>query len=324
MRKRHTLIGIGGTFDHFHAGHEKLLLFADELAEKVLIGVTEERMTRYKLFDTTIQPYNDRTKNVMRFCQQHKIAHAIVKLSDPMGPTLENSDVQALAVSPETEPGAEKINELRQNLGLRELPVYICDFFKAENQQPLHADQIRSGKLNRQGIVYDLLLQSDITLNDQQRNFFKSPQGEILFEPNYEDRIPAIAVVGDYCLDNFQTHHWPFQLGVYDLKQQREFVASQFLDHLKPQTTVCNPAGGITSQLTQALQSAVTASPSHPYFIKVEGEEDLAAVALVLLMPLNSEIYYGQPNQGMVRMIATEELKNTVYQVLKNPNLSQT
>ncbi len=41
-----------------------------------------------------------------------------------------------------------------------------------------------------------------------------------------------------------------------------------------------------------------------------------------MLLPLGSNIYYGQPDQGIVEMRVTEGLKHNVSKILK-PNLSR-
>ncbi|MGZ7050297.1 MAG: adenylyltransferase/cytidyltransferase family protein, partial [Methanobacterium sp.] len=36
-------VAVGGTFDHFHKGHEKLINKAFEIGHNVLIGVTSDK-----------------------------------------------------------------------------------------------------------------------------------------------------------------------------------------------------------------------------------------------------------------------------------------
>ena len=74
-----------------------------------------------------------------------------------------------------------------------------------------------------------------------------------------------------------------------------------------------NPAGVITTQLVEALQQATSKNLK---ILAVDGEEDLAAVALVLLLPLESHIYYGQPDIGIVEVVITEQLKQDFYKAL--------
>lgn len=319
MRKRHRIIGVGGTFDHFHAGHEKLILFAAELADEILIGVTDDHMTQHKKYAEQIQSYADRVRAVTQFCRQHHLTGIVTQLHDAIGPTLENSIVQALAVTPETVSGGSKINELRSKLGLRELPIYICDFFIAENGQALHAEQIRSGRMGRKGQAYTQVFAHNTTLLEPQRQFFQLPQGEVVTKPVSNLRSPWVAVVGDYSLEQFIQHKWQYNLGVFDLKQQRQSVQSPILTQLVVDEETTNPAGTLSSNLVKSLELSLHASKFH---LKVVGEEDLAAVALVILAPLGSLIYYGQPDLGMVCMQVTEELKEKFFDVLSENSRS--
>ena len=80
-----------------------------------------------------------------------------------------------------------------------------------------------------------------------------------------------------------------------------------------PTLNAANPAGTISAEMVTVLTQALTQQTQH---VLIQGEEDLAAVALILLLPLESEVYYGQPGQGIVRMKVTEELKDKTFKVL--------
>ena len=50
--------------------------------------------------------------------------------------------------------------------------------------------------------------------------------------------------------------------------------------------------------------------------IIVDGEEDLAVLPVVLLAPLDSLVFYGQRNQGLVLVKVTEEKKSEFVKIL--------
>ncbi len=318
-RKRYKTMGLGGTFDHFHAGHQQFILFAANLAEELTIGVTHPQMTRQKPWAATIESYEARRNNVKHFCGMHHIRCRVTELTDIYGPTLVDSPVQALAVTAETVPGAKKINQMRTHLGLRDLPVFVSEYFLDESGQPLHAEAIRAGLVNRRGVVYGRYLQQSLILTDEQRQLFSQPQGDIINVANLVKRhqTPVIAVVGDKSLETFITNQWPYDLGVFDQRQLRQPVTSSVLDPLAaaatPTLTAANPAGTISAEMVTVLTQALTQQTQH---VLIQGEEDLAAVALILLLPLESEVYYGQPGQGIVRMKVTEELKDKTFKAL--------
>ncbi|HYD35760.1 MAG TPA: pantetheine-phosphate adenylyltransferase [Vitreimonas sp.] len=315
-------IGLGGTFDHFHAGHEAFITFASQLASELLIGLTHPKLTMSKPYAHLIEPYDVRRRQVQLFCQRHGIKHRITELTDPIGPTLEKTAVRALAVTNETEAGAIQINTLRQKLGLRPLPVHVTPLIKDETGQDIHSVRIRAGEITREGEVYKALFDQDLELGPDQRQFFAQPQGKLIDLTRFTSqpkKQTLVAVVGDSSLETFLNEKWTHTLGIFDKKRAREKFESAVIDQLVS-STVANPAGIITVQLIESLQNALTQKKSYLF---VEGEEDLAAVALVLLAPLESLVYYGQPNQGIVELRVTEELKKTFYHALKNTNLSQ-
>jgi len=123
-------------------------------------------------------------------------------------------------------------------------------------------------------------------------------------------------VVGDSTLEQFVLHNWKYNLGIFDGKRERVVVNSEILNKLKIDQRVSSAPGEISEELSTILKKWVEIDDFKHIF--VEGEEDLAAVALILLLPLGSHIYYGQPNQGIIEMIVTESLKHNVSEVLYN------
>jgi pantetheine-phosphate adenylyltransferase len=309
-RKSYKLVGLGGSFDHFHAGHAHFLKFASNLGQKLLIGVTDDHLTNSKLYPNSIEDLWHRKHAVKEFCGRNHLNVSVLTLHDAYGPTLEGTEVEALAVTNETAPGAEKINQLRTKLGLRPLPVFICTMFKDETNQELHSENIRAGIVNRAGKNYHALLNKTIHLTDHQRQELAKPLAHLIDLINYTPPKPnqhrLICVVGDKSLETFIDRRWSYSLGVYDQKQQRQLSSSAIIDSIKPQISVVNKPGEISIELAAALQKTLN---SHSQHLKVEGEEDLATAALALLLPLGSIIYYGQPNQGIIELEITEQSK---------------
>jgi uncharacterized protein (UPF0218 family) len=76
---------------------------------------------------------------------------------------------------------------------------------------------------------------------------------------------------------------------------------------------VRNPAGTLTNDLLHALDTAVANAPST---VLVEGEEDLAAIPMVIAAPLGSVVLYGQPHEGVVLRTVTREAQKTAREYL--------
>lgn len=309
---RYHVLGLGGTFDHFHKGHEQFILFAARLARHLQIGITTLELTHHKPLSELCESYETRVKAVTEFCQKHELSFEIIPLYDVYGPTLEDSSIEALCVTEETLPGAKRINRARAGRRLSMLPIHVCAYYPNELGRPLHSLDIRLGSVNRNGRVYELLFKKTLTLKKSSRQFFAKPQG-VLRNAHPYNLTGNIFVVGDVTLEYFIQHRLPYQLGIYDKKRNRVAVHSSAIDTLRPDITTKNKPGTLSPQLVKALKLALQEHAKHLF---VKGEEDLAVVALVLLLPLQAKIYYGQPNSGVVELTVTEETKDAMYQVL--------
>lgn len=315
-KKRYQLVGLGGTFDHFHAGHASFIKFASSLGAQLLIGVTDIELTRYKMRSNLIQPYFKRARAVHHFCQKNQIRHKIVKLSDPFGPAIDGqSNIDALAVTTNTVSGGEKINEIRRRLKLPQLPIYTHKMLHDQSGEVLSSLRIRSGVVNREGQVYGSVFSKDFKLSETQRKFFQKLHGQIVSEP--AEITKTTVVVGDISLEKFQQAGWFFNLGIFDNFSERTPVETATKNSPLPIQTIDNPAGTISSKAFQFISDFLqNYSNKKPHLLKIKGEEDLMTVVAVLASPLDTIVYYGQPNQGLVELKVTEELKNNFYSTL--------
>lgn len=308
-------IALGGTFDHFHVGHQHFLRFAGQRAPKLIIGVTQQHLTLDKLFAAQIEDIETRKKSVKDFCAQENIPAEIVELADPFGPTLEENEITAVAVTELTQAGGEKINFLRKEKGLATLPLLVCQMKRDRHDQIITSTRIRAGEIDRTGYNYSDLFSQDLVLTPPQREALQHPFGKIVTQPSVAQ---FTAVVGDIVLETFQKQQWPFQLGVFDGKTQRSQPTS--LLKLSEVPLIHNSAGKITTELVSTLKEWLATLdwqrlPVGQLF-RIEGEEDLAAVVLGLLLPLGAHIYYGQPRQGIVKMTVNEQLKTNLIAIL--------
>jgi len=355
-KRTHWWVGLGGTFDHFHAGHEHFLEFAARQGENLIIGVTSDYLIKGKPFASTIEPFRVRAKNVKNWCTKHGINHEIFMLDDVYGPTLEDKRIKALAVTQETTRGADKINEAREVSSMRPLPVYICTLLQDELGFPLHAQQIRAGLVNRKGIVYLNQLAKGITLSDEQRKKISEPLGELYSEVDGDPRISTkqkdgdhdnhqtfekfdtksgkTVLVGDQTMQIFLEKGWKFDVAVFDSKIEREAInaeqtqkISDFIQKTNPlvlKTT--NPAGQISCELVETIwnfagKAGTSGTVSQTTnqkktLIRVDGEEDLATAVFILSLPLYSYVFYGQPGVGLVKVLVTETLKEKILKIL--------
>ena len=78
--------------------------------------------------------------------------------------------------------------------------------------------------------------------------------------------------------------------------------------------TVDNPPAEITSQSIDVIKKAF--SMESPIRILVTGEEDLLVLPVCIHAPENSVVLYGQPNEGLVIVKITSEIRNKAQSLL--------
>ncbi|KAI2630186.1 hypothetical protein GGS26DRAFT_101885 [Hypomontagnella submonticulosa] len=168
----HSIVCLGGTFDHLHPGH-KLLLTAAVLLLKVpetgtsqpcqfIIGITGDELLKRKKYAEYVQPWDERATNTIEFLssilelskdgwkrgrapqvsnndgefialfRDGTIEVRCVVIQDAFGPTITTENMDALVVSGETRSGGNAVNERRKELGWRPLETFEVDVLDAE------------------------------------------------------------------------------------------------------------------------------------------------------------------------------------------------
>lgn len=123
------LVLLGGTFDHLHNGHKKLLSLAASIcARKMIIGVTADAMLAKKQHADLIESVDKRKANVQAYVSflKPQLQLEIVTIEDPFGPAIVVPQRVALVISTETIAGANKINTIRQERSLPKVKIYVC------------------------------------------------------------------------------------------------------------------------------------------------------------------------------------------------------
>ena len=147
---KYEIVAVGGTFDHFHKGHEKLLNKAFEIGNYIMVGVTSNEFGGQK---GNIEPCSKRMSELEEFLQKFNSRYTVKRLEEPYGPTIHDPQIDAIVVSRETEPVADKINELRQKKGIKPLKIFVIGWVLAEDGKPISSTRIRRGEIDRNGKV---------------------------------------------------------------------------------------------------------------------------------------------------------------------------
>lgn len=318
-------LALGGTFDLLHAGHKALLKFAFEKAKKVSVGITtDEFASRSEKY--FVKNLSERKRELESFLASEKLItrSRIVLLRDVYGSTLKDETIQGLIITEETKKGGLLINQKRGVLRLNPLELILFPIVHAADGLPISTSRIRRGLIDREGFSYLAFLTSvrQFILPNELRGELSRIHGKLMSGIDQVERLSdgKLITVGDEVTVNFIKHSmWP-DLAVVDFRINRKDVFHEISDLGYPKdhelTKVKNEHGTIDGSLIEAI-SKFFANHNEKQVIKVDGEEDLAVLPVVLLAPLGTQVFYGQPNQGLVLVEVTEAKKNDFLKILQ-------
>lgn len=145
-------IAVGGTFDYIHDGHVAILAKAFELGACVLIGITSNEMQLVK-DSAGIPPLEVRKRELLELLRSRGWLERaeVYIISDPFGPAIDNPELEAIVVSPETRRRAEELNGFRASKGLKALEIVQIPFVLAEDGVPISSIRIRYGEIDIHG-----------------------------------------------------------------------------------------------------------------------------------------------------------------------------
>lgn len=339
MTYQYQTVVVAGTFDRLHKGHQKLLKKALIGGKNIICGLTTPQMNQNKILAQTIQSFTKRQDSIKSFFKWHKADKrmTIVPLNDRFGPTLQKTPIQAIVATRETEAGVDLINQVRIANNLPTLGKIILPKIQAQDKGQLSSTRIRLGQIARDGRVFELLFKNkDLILPDKQKKHFQKPIGKLLpgssrsfywsvLQAKYEINkrsTPLVITVGDIVTQSFLNAGIPFSLSVIDQKNKRQPLHYCFHQQLFSKISLVkyapNIAGTVSSQavktIKELLQDVIIGNKKA--ILQINGEEDLMVVPLVLLAPLDSLVFYGQPDKGMVAVRVDETTKTKIFNLL--------
>ncbi len=153
------------------------------------------------------------------------------------------------------------------------------------------------------------------------RDQFKNPLGILIPDidatkqniQKYLDDDSFIITVGDRTTQKMIEFDLIPSLMIVDGQEKRSKRTAPELDSAT-QITVENPAAEITLQSIDVIKKALSMNP--PVRILVNGEEDLLVLPVCIHAPENSVIMYGQPNEGLVVVKISTEIRNKVQRLI--------
>lgn len=328
--KKYDLIVCGGTFDLLHEGHKKFLQDILNQTNKVLLGITSDAyVSKFKNDPSAssgqeqVEKFEIRKRAVLNFIGSIGVGDRfeVISIDKPEEPLLENKyQPEAIAVTPQTEQTAIEINKKRKELGLQELEIIVIPMEKAGDGGLISSTRIRNGEINRDGRLYVRPEWKNKTLKLPQslRSTLQKPLGKLLKSiPSGLDSEKTITI-GDITTQKFNEKRLGQFLSIIDfaVHRQKKFEKLSDLGFAEDIETIAaeNPAGSITPELFDSVKKAF--SSDNRKIILIKGEEDLAVLPVLLISPLGFVIYYGQPNEGLVEVLVTEENKEKVFELV--------
>ncbi|MFB6189234.1 MAG: phosphopantetheine adenylyltransferase [Halapricum sp.] len=147
-------VALGGTFDPIHDGHRALFERAFELGD-VTVGLTSDELApRTRHENRYVRSYKDRKRDldaeIVSYAEEFDRNYEIRELTEPTGIATEPG-FDVLVVSPETQTGGKRINEIRREQGLDPLEIEVVDHVYAEDGEVISSTRIVSGEIDEHG-----------------------------------------------------------------------------------------------------------------------------------------------------------------------------
>jgi len=144
-----------------------------------------------------------------------------------------------------------------------------------------------------------------LELPDALRAELKDPMGPVTTDAdgllaNAGSPLVAVGDVVTYHL--LETGRVP-DVALVDERTERSAVDPEIsggIEGFDREVAVENPAATLTAELLGALREAIEGGETT--LLDVDGEEDLATLAVLVAVPAGASVVYGQPGEGMVHV----------------------
>lgn len=324
---------LGGTFDHFHIGHKKLLTVAFKVGAKVTLGIADENLYKNKFLATTIEHFPKRKKSVSEFLMKNDwdSRATLVPISDIFGQSIVDPNFDAIIASDATYRNCLNVNLIRKKRGFSSLNIIKVKDVLGEDGKLVTSERIRYGEIDREGHNYQTIFNKKerLLLPQDLRTELKKPLGRVI--EGREDELKETAkeikksvsptttlmiAVGDIVAMSLDQIGFTPQIRIIDFRSRRKDL---YAGHAKEESVTPNAPGTINSSVTKAFQSSLKKyfQTKKQQTIIIKGEEDLVTLPAILLAPLQSIVVYGQMDLGVVAVSVTEQKKREIETILK-------
>jgi len=161
-----------------------------------------------------------------------------------------------------------------------------------------------------------------VKLPDSLRDQLKIPMGNLIPEnqankSNIQKYLPKnsyLITVGDRTTEKMIAFGLIPSLQIIDNQEKRVKREPPKNDNAYTELVCDNPAAEITPQSIDVIKKAFVSKT--PVRLTVTGEEDLLVIPVCINAPENSVVMYGQPNEGLVIVKITPEIRNKTQRLL--------
>ena len=147
-----SLIATGGTFDIIHRGHLTLLSNAFAISDKVIIGLTSDKLAEKKE-KLLINKYEKRLETLTAVISKEfpNSSFQISKLDNDFGPAVLEKGVEALVVSDETSNQGVVLNQLRAEKKMPPVKIIAVPMFLAKDGTRISTTRIKNSEIDTEG-----------------------------------------------------------------------------------------------------------------------------------------------------------------------------
>ncbi len=155
------------------------------------------------------------------------------------------------------------------------------------------------------------------------REVLNQPVGKLLNESelvSYLKDEPLVISIGDRVTYTLLHHNIHPKIAIVDYICERKTYEEDKKTLIQNYGNLIleakNPPGHLTEDLWETIQQALKRIDEGPIRIDVDGEEDMASLAVIYLAPVDATVIYGLPNKGVIALKANAEFKQKVKDIL--------
>lgn len=162
--------------------------------------------------------------------------------------------------------------------------------------------------------IYEL--SSNIRLKEEKADELRKVRGKLSPSVLRDASSRFLITVGDRVLRSVISAGLKPDVCIFDMKEERNFIGPPQISGFLLLSTK-NERGTISRDAWISVRDAIIiASRGIRTAVLVEGEEDLLGFPAVIMAPEGSYVLYGQPREGIVHVLITEDVRDEAIKLI--------